>query len=294
MKLTVRQAAVLAVVAAVLVFGLKLVAWWLTDSVALLSDALETVVNIAGSGVALWAIREAEAPPDEDHTYGHDKVEYFAVAFESLLVVAAAVAIGIAAVERLVQGGQPGELGAGMLIAAVAGAVNAGVARVIGQVGRREGSPALVADSRHLYSDVVTTVAALGGLLAAKATGLWVLDPIIALVVAVHILHVGYELFVQWRDGLMDAAVDGEALALIRSTLDAHSEAALEWHDLRTRRAGRRVFVDVHLVVPGAMTVAASHALCDEIERALELAVPGLDATIHVEPEDEALEHAAS
>ncbi len=289
MTLSVRGAATLGLITAFFVFALKLVAWWLTDSVALMSDALETVVNIAASGLALWAIRQAERPPDQDHAYGHDKVEYFAVALESLLIVAAAAGVAYAAVERLISGGSPGELGVGLILAAVAAGINGGVAWVIGRVGRRGGSPALVADSRHLWSDVVTTVGALSGLLAAKALGWWLLDPLIALAVAAHIAYVGWGLFLQWRDGLMDATVDQATLDLIVATLDEHSSGALEWHGLRTRRAGRRVFVDVHLVVPGAMTVATSHGICDRIEAALEGAVPGADATIHVEPEAEAV-----
>ena len=286
-RVTPTIAALVSLAGGVAVLGLKWVAYELTGSVALYSDALETLVNVAAAVSMLAAIRLALRPADDDHPFGHSKVEYFAVAFEGVLVAAAAVAIGLEVLERL-QVERPLEaLGTGAALATAAAVVNGALATMLVRVGRATRSPALVADGRHLWTDVVTTAGALTGAGMAHLTGLLWLDPVVALGVACHILWVGYRLIADSVAGLMDAAMRPEEVARVEALVEANRGGSLEAHDVRTRRAGQRVFVELHLVVMGATTVAAAHRICDRIEGAIEEAYPRAHVTIHVEPEGE-------
>jgi cation diffusion facilitator family transporter len=270
------------------VLALKTAAWWVTGSAALFSDAAESVVNVAASAAAFLALRLAALPPDAEHPYGHDKAEFFAAVFEGVLIVVAALVI-LQNVWHVVQHPQPIEqAGLGLVLNAVAGALNLAWSRVLLRAARRLRSPALAADGKHLMSDVVTSVGVLGGLALAVATGIWWIDPLLAALTALYILVAGSMVIRDSVGGLMDAAPAAEIVARVRAIVATHAEGAIEAHDLRMRHAGKLTFLEFHLVVPGSMTVQESHDICDRIEAALRSEMEGLRITIHVEPEGKA------
>jgi cation diffusion facilitator family transporter len=274
-----------------IVVALKGAAWWLTGSAALYSDALESLVNVASAVMALVALRVAAMPADANHPYGHDKAELFAAAIEGALIMAAAVLILQHAWSTWQH---PVPLHApltGIAVNAVATALNAVWAAVLLATGRRTRSAALRADGRHLLTDVVTSVGVVVGLVLVVVTGVQAIDPALAALVAVYVLGSGVVLIRDSVGGLMDAAAGPEIVERIRRLVSEHAEGALEAHDLRTRNAGRLTFLEFHLVVPGSMTVAEAHDICDRIEAALRQEVPGLVITIHVEPEGKAKHH---
>ncbi|RTH98384.1 cation-efflux pump [Thermus scotoductus] len=282
------NAARLSLVVALLVLGLKAFAYLLTGSVALLSDTLESTQNVAAALLALLAIRFAQRPPDETHPFGHSKAEYFSAVLEGVLVVLAAFLIAKESIPRLLHPRPLGDLGPGLLVSLLASLINGLLAWHLLRQGRRLRSPALTADGYHVLSDVLTSVGVLAGVSLAWATGLWVLDPLLALLVAGNILLMGFRLVRQSVGGLMDEGLSPAEVSRIRKTIaEALGGRALEVHDLKTRKAGNRAFLEFHLVVPGSMTVEEAHRLCDELERALEESFPGLAVTIHVEPEKE-------
>lgn len=282
------RAALASLVVALLVLGLKGLAYLLTGSLALLSDALESTVNVAAVLLALLAIRFAQRPPDATHPFGHTKAEYFSAVLEGVLVVLAALLIAREALPRLLHPTPLGDLGPGLGLALLASGLNGLLAYVLLREGRRLRSPALTADGYHVLSDVLTSLGVLLGVGLAGLTRLWVLDPLLALLVAGHILLLGLRLVRQSVGGLMDEGLSPEEVARIQAVIARElQEKALEVHDLRTRKAGHRAFLEFHLVVPGTMPVAEAHRLCDRLERTLEEAFPGLAVTIHVEPESE-------
>lgn len=282
------RAARLSLLVALWVLGLKSLAYLLTGSVALLSDALESTVNVAAALLALFAIRFAQRPPDETHPFGHSKAEYFSAVLEGVLVVLAAFLIAKESIPRLLHPRPLGDLGPGLLVSLLASLINGLLAWHLLRQGRHLRSPALTADGYHVLSDVLTSVGVLAGVSLAWATGLWVLDPLLALLVAGNILLMGFRLVRQSVGGLMDEGLSPAEVSRIRKTIaEALGGRALEVHDLKTRKAGNRAFLEFHLVVPGSMTVEEAHRLCDELERALEESFPGLAVTIHVEPESE-------
>lgn len=282
------RAARLSLLVALWVLGLKALAYLLTGSVALLSDALESTVNVAAALLALFAIRFAQRPPDETHPFGHSKAEYFSAVLEGVLVVLAAFLIAKESIPRLLHPRPLGDLGPGLLVSLLASLINGLLAWHLLRQGRHLRSPALTADGYHVLSDVLTSVGVLAGVSLAWATGLWVLDPLLALLVAGNILLMGFRLVRQSVGGLMDEGLSPAEVSRIRKTIaEALGGRALEVHDLKTRKAGNRAFLEFHLVVPGSMTVEEAHRLCDELERALEESFPGLAVTIHVEPESE-------
>ncbi|WP_188520045.1 cation diffusion facilitator family transporter [Alsobacter metallidurans] len=275
----------------VVVLGLKIVAYLWTGSVALYSDAVESVINVVAAVAALIAVWYSARPADADHPYGHHKAEYFSAVLEGALIVLAAVAIfreayGAYLTPRSIQA--PLE---GLLVNGLASAINAGWCWVLISRGRKLRSPALVADGKHLLSDVVSSGGVVFGVGLAALTGWSILDPALAALVAVNILWSGWGLIRESTAGLMDAAVTPKEHAAIQGVISANADGALEAHDLRTRHAGKATFIDLHLVVPGAMTVDASHAICDRIEAALKDAIHGAIVTIHVEPEGKAKHH---
>ena len=279
----------LAIAAAVL--ALKLGAWWVTGSVALLADALESVVNVAAAGAALIAVRYSALPADANHPYGHTKAEYFSAVLEGALIIVAALAILHQAWGAYLVPRAPDQPMVGLLISAAATAINAGWATLLRRDGRRLRSPALLADARHLMADVVTSVGVLVGVGAVALTGLLWLDPLIAALTAVNILWSGWYLMRESVGGLMDEAVEPDLLARIRGAVSASAEGAIEAHDLRTRHAGRLTFIEFHLVVPGSLSVDDAHVICDRIEAALKAEIEGATITIHVEPEGKAKHH---
>lgn len=270
------------------VLALKGGAWWLTGSAALFSDAAETVVNVAASVTALAALRFAARPADANHPYGHDKAEFFSAVIEGVLIVVAALVILRHAWFTWQRPAPLAQPWLGMAANAAATLGNVAWAAVLLRAGRRLRSPALSADGRHLAADVVTSAGVLAGLGLAVATGLLWLDPLLAAATAAYILASGTLLLRDSVGGLMDAAPAPEVVERIRALVAHHAEGAIEAHDLRARHAGRLTFLEFHLVVPGAMTVAAAHEICDRIELALETEVEGLSVTIHVEPDTKA------
>ncbi len=276
---------------AVAVIALKAAAWWITGSAALYSDALESVVNVASAIMAYVALWVAAMPADANHPYGHDKAEFFAAVIEGVLIVVAALSI----MEHVWSTWRhPLPLTAplaGLGLNATATLLNGSWAALMLRVGYRTRSAALVADARHLFSDVVTSVGVLLGLSLVFVTGIRQIDPAIAAAVALYILWAGFRLIGESVGGLMDAAPNSAVMERIRALVAEHAAGALEAHDLRTRNAGRLTFLEFHLVVPGSMTVAEAHDICDRIEAALREEVHGLVPTIHVEPEGKAKHH---
>ena len=270
------------------VLGLKFLAYALTGSIALYSDALESTINVVTAVVALLAIRTSAKPADSNHPYGHHKAEYFSAVLEGVLIVVAALAILRGAYFGLLS---PRPLDApwhGLAINGVATALNAVWCWMLIWQGRTHRSPALVADGRHLLTDVVTSLGVLGGLILIPITGWLVLDPLLAALVALNILWSGWQMLKESVGGLMDEAPPPETLERIRHLISANAEGAIEAHDLRTRLAGRRTFVEFHLVVPGEMSVARAHEICDRIENAVKTDIGDTLITIHVEPNEKA------
>jgi cation diffusion facilitator family transporter len=288
-KLRLAGIASIAVAAAVL--ALKYLAYWVTGSVALYSDALESIVNLITALVALYAIHVAAQPADRRHQFGHHKAEYFSAVLEGVLIVVAALMIFREAYDAYVRPRALTEPVQGLLINGAATAINAAWSGFLLTWGRRQRSPALVGDGWHLMTDVATSVGVIAGLALATATGWQVLDPVLAALVALNILWAGWRLVRQSVGGLMDEAVTAEVGRQIRQVIAGNAEGAIEAHDVKTRAAGRVTFIEFHLVVPGTMTVAASHGICDRLEEALTRAVPGAQVLIHVEPEGEAKQH---
>jgi cation diffusion facilitator family transporter len=283
-----RIAALGSIAVAMVVLGLKLLAYWRTGSVALYSDALESIVNLVTAVAALYAVHVANQPADRQHQFGHHKAEYFSAVLEGVLIVLAALLIFREAYDALLAPRSINQPLQGILINGVATAINAGWSYFLISWGRRQRSPALVADGWHLLTDVVTSVGVLVGLGLVALTGWQILDPALAALVAANILWAGWKLVKESMSGLMDEAVTAEVARHIRQVISTNAEGAIEAHDVKTRTAGRVTFIEFHLVVPGKMTVAASHAICDRIETALTEAVHGAQVLIHVEPEAEA------
>jgi len=274
----------LSIAAAIATILLKAAAWWLTGSVGLLSDALESFVNLAGASFALAMLLLAARPPDEDHPFGHAKAEYFSSGFEGVLIFGAALAIVWAAVDRLLAPQPLEALGAGLAVSAVATAINFGVAIALRRASHRFDSVALLADSRHLMTDVVTSVGVVAGVAAVALTGWLVLDPLIAIAVGLHILSEGVRLIRTAVDGLMDSRLDDAAIAQLQQALDALAPRGIAWRALRTRRAGAQAWIDVVVLVPGAWTVTVGHEVADEVEATLGRIVPNATVVTHLEP----------
>lgn len=280
--------AVASIGVALAVLGLKYVAYALTGSVALFSDALESVINVATALAAAYAIRVSLQPADAGHPYGHTKAEYFSAVLEGVLIVLAAILILREAYAAWLVPRRIEAPALGLAINGAAAVLNAVWAGILIRRGRRLRSHALVADGRHLLADVITSVGVIAGVAAASLTGVAALDPALAGLVALNILWSGWRVMAESLGGLMDEAAPADTLGRIRNLISSHADGALEAHDLRTRHAGRVTFVDFHLVVPGHLTVADAHDICDRIEQALKAEMEGALITIHVEPENKA------
>lgn len=270
----------------VLVLGLKYVAYRMTGSVALYADALESIVNVVAAAAALLAIHVSAKPADAGHPFGHAKAEYFSAVLEGVLIVIAALSIMNEAWQAMQN---PRVLDApvsGLLVNGLATLMNGAWAVVLIRQGKRWRSVALVADGRHLVSDVYTSLGAILGLALAVLSGWQILDPLIAGLVALNIIRTGVSVIRDSVGGLMDAAPSPEVVARIREVIDATTGRAAGMHDLRTRHAGHTTFIEFHLTVSGRLTVWESHAICDRIEDALEKAIDGARVTIHVEPDE--------
>ena len=274
----------LSIATAIVTILLKGTAWWLTGSTGLLSDAMESFVNLAGAGFALWMLLIAREPPDEKHPWGHTKAEYFSSGFEGTLITIAALLICASAIPRLLDPQPLQQLDIGLILSAASTAINFATARVLFKAGKRLHSIALDADARHLMTDVWTTLGVIAGLVLVHLSGALWLDPLIAIAVALHILTEGWRLMRDAVGGLMDEAMTNEDLQDVTATLDGFVNQDVRWENLRTRRAGRQRFVQVDLLVPPDWTVAHAHDLADAVELGIAERLPGTHVNTHVEP----------
>ena len=278
----------LSVAAALLTIGLKGTAYFLTGSVGLLSDALESLVNLVAAIGALIALTIAQQPPDEEHAYGHEKAEYFSSGFEGGLIVLAAASIVAVAIPRLLHPGALGAVGLGLGLSTVGSLINAAVAWRLLRAGKDHRSITLEADGRHLLTDVWTSVGVLLGVAAVAISGWERLDPIIALIVAANITWTGLRLVQRSALGLLDTALPANERAAVQAVLQRYEqEDHIRTHALRTRQAGSRAFVSVHVLVPGWWTVHRGHTLLEAIEGGIRAAVPGVTVFTHLESVDD-------
>lgn len=285
----------LSIAAAIVTILLKGLAWWLTGSVGLLSDAMESFVNLAGAIMALWMLHLAAQPADHNHTYGHSKAEYFASAFEGFLILLAALSIGWTAIDRLLHPKPLEQLGIGLAVSVLASLVNFVVARILLAAGRQYRSITLEADAHHLLTDVWTSAGVLVGIAAVAVTGWNWLDPVVALLVALNIVWTGVQLMRRSADGLMDVALPPEQQAAIDAVLEPYRREGIGFHALLTRQAGARAFVSLHVLVPGVWTVQQGHDKVEQIEAAIRAALPHAHVLTHLEPiEDEVSQDDAS
>jgi cation diffusion facilitator family transporter len=274
----------LAVVTAVVTIALKFFAAHITGSVGLLSDAFEGVVNLLAAIIALIVLTYAAEAPDSEHNFGHEKAEYFSSGIEGALIFVAAAAIVWTAVPRLISPQPLEELGIGLAIAGFAAAANGACAWAMLHGSRKHRSITLEADAKHLLTDVWTTAGVIVGVLLTTATGLLWLDPVVAIAVAIHILWIGATLMRRSFQGLMDLAIPAEDRAKIVQILDALRSRGCDYHELRTRVAGARSFVDVHILLPGTMTVLEGHNLVEGLEKEVQLKLPHVEMLTHLEP----------
>jgi cation diffusion facilitator family transporter len=277
----------LSIAAAVATISLKTVAWLLTGSVGLLSDAAESVVNLVAAVVAMLALRVAIKPADEDHAYGHAKAEYFAAGVEGSLIVVAAITIAATGLTRLFDPQPIDQAGIGVAVSAGASLINLGVGYLLLTTGRRERSIVLEADGKHLMTDVWTSVGVIAGVIAVALTGWERLDPIIALAVAANIVVTGSGLVRRSVGGLMDRGLDAPELAAITEALEPFERDGVRFHALRTRQAGSRAFVSVHVLVPGAWTVQQGHDVVEDVEAELRTRLPHATVFTHLEPAED-------
>lgn len=276
--------AFLSIGAAVLTIALKAGAYFLTGSVGLLSDAAESGVNLAAALVATWAITYAAKPPDEEHTFGHFKAEYFSSGVEGALILVAAASIAVAAWQRLLHPQPLEQVGIGLGLSLVATAVNGGLAVVMLRASKRLRSITLRADAHHLLADVWTSVGVVLGLILVSLTGWSILDPLIAFLVAVNIVWTGIRLLRETGSGLLDASMPVAERRIITDIFASYDLQGIQFHALRTRVAGARRFVSFHVLVPGEWSVQRGHALCEEIELAIMRSLPGTYIFTHLEP----------
>ena len=284
---SLKRYAWLSIAAALATILLKSWAWWITGSVGLLSDALESFVNLAGAMMALAMLTVAALPEDDNHAHGHGKAEYFSSAFEGLLILIAAVGIAYAAIDRFLNPQPLEAVGIGLLISLVASVINLATSRTLMNVGKKYKSITLEADAHHLMTDVWTSVGVMLGVGLVWLTGWLWLDPVIALLVALNIVWTGWQLLQRSAGGLMDVSISDEELQTIENILSGYREQGLAFHALRTRQAGTRAFISFHLLVPGAWTVQRGHDWSERIEADIRQAIPYAHLTTHLEPKED-------
>ncbi|MGL4396032.1 MAG: cation diffusion facilitator family transporter [Hyphomicrobium sp.] len=281
----VKSLATINIAVAAAVMGIKYLSYLVSGSVALYSDALESIVNVVTAIAALVAVHIASQPADDNHPFGHHKAEFLAAIFEGAMIAVAAVLILNKAYTALKSGVELQSAGLGLAINTAAALINAGWAMLLINRGRSWRSPALVADGWHLVTDVVTSAGVVIGLGLALVTGWHQLDPLLAAAVGINILWSGYRIALESMSSLMDQAASPDIESKIRTVITSNGDGALEAHDIRTRQAGRALFIEFHLVVPGHMTVNEAHVICDRLEDAIEAAIDGSEVVIHVEPD---------
>ncbi len=286
-RASLKQYAWLSIAAAVATIALKSLAWFLTGSVGLLSDALESFVNLAGAIVALAMLTVAARPADEDHAYGHSKAEYFSSGVEGTLIVVAAISIAVAAIDRLLHPQPLHQLGLGLAVSVMASLINLAVAVIIRRAGRQHSSITLEANAQHLLTDVWTSVGVLLGVGAVAVTGWQRLDPLIAMAVAANIVWAGSRIVGRSVMGLMDTALPALELEAVRAALEPYRSQGIEYHALRTRQSGARRFVSLHVLVPGSWTVTRGHALLEQIEADIRRTLANVTILTHLESLDD-------
>lgn len=286
---SLKRYAWLSIAAALATILLKGWAWWITGSVGLLSDALESFVNLAGAMMALAMLSLASLPADENHAHGHGKAEYFSSAFEGFLIVVAAIAIAYTAIERLLNPQPLEAVGIGLAVSVVASIINLATSRVLMAVGREHKSITLEADAHHLLTDVWTSAGVIIGVGLVWATGWLWLDPVIAILVAMNIVWTGWQLLHRSAAGLMDVSIPDEEIKAIEGILEGYRQKGLDFHALRTRQAGSRAFISMHVLVPGAWTVKQGHDWSERIEADIRKAVSYAHITTHLEPIEDPL-----
>jgi cation diffusion facilitator family transporter len=288
---SLRRYAWLSIAAAVATIALKALAYLVTGSVGLLSDALESFVNLAGALMALWMLSLAARPPDANHAYGHGKAEYFSSGVEGGLILIAAISIAVTAVDRLLNPRPLEQVGLGLGVSVVASAINLGVSLVLMRAARQYDSITLKANAHHLMTDVWTSVGVLLGVGLVVLTGWLWLDPVVALAVAANIVWTGTRIVHASVQGLMDVALPADEQEKIRSVLDGYVGDEVHYHALRTRQSGPRRFVSVHILVPGAWSVMQGHQLVERIEADLRDTLPLLSVLTHLEPLEDPAAH---
>ncbi|QYK50198.1 MAG: cation transporter [Anaerolineales bacterium] len=269
----------LSIAAAVVTIGLKATAYWVTGSVGLLSDALESLVNLAGAVMALGMLSLAATPPDEEHAYGHTKAEYFSSVIEGVLILLAAGSIAYSAIQGLIYPKPIESIGLGLAVSVLASVINLGVAQVLRRAARTHNSASLEANAQHLMTDVWTSAGVLAAVGLVALSGWQVLDPIIALAVAANITFSGVKIVRKSAAGLLDAALPPEELAAVQAAIEGQLPQGVQYHALRTRQSGARSFVSLHVLVPGGWTVARGHRLLERVEAAVRAALSG-DVTV--------------
>ena len=274
----------LSIAAAIVTILLKGIAWWLTGSVGLLSDALESFVNLAGALMALAMLSLAAEPEDDKHAYGHGKAEYFSSAFEGFLILLAAFSIAYTAIDRFLHPQAIEAVGVGLQVSVVASLINLFAARELLKAGREFNSITLEADAKHLMTDVWTSVGVIIGVGLVWVSGWLWLDPLIALLVALNIVWTGWQLLQRSASGLMDEAIPKEQIEAVEVVLKNYRQQGLDFHALRTRQAGRHAFITLHVLVPGKWTVQHGHDLVEQIEADIRAVVPFSHLTTHLEP----------
>jgi cation diffusion facilitator family transporter len=279
-----RVPVILSILAALITLAMKAAAYWLTGSVGLLSDAAESLINLLAALTAYLSLWYAAQPVDATHTYGHEKIEYFSSGLEGVLIVVAAGGIVWYAVERLITQARLEALGVGGAVALAASLINLVVAQILLRVGRKHRSIVLEADGQHLMTDVWTSVGVVGGLFLVWLTDWHVLDPILALLLALNILWTAYGLLRRSFNGLMDHALPEAEQLVVRQAIAGQLQPGMHFHALRTRQAGARRFVDFHLLVPGAWPVKLAHDWSEKVEAAVRAALPGAEVVVHIEP----------
>jgi cation diffusion facilitator family transporter len=281
MAVNKKQIAMLAIVGGIFIFVLKLLAYFTSNSVALLSDAMESIINIVASIMMFVALNVASKSEDDNHRYGHQKAENISALVEGVLIIMAAVLIVEATIGRLFDPVPFDNINLGLIISLCATSLNGILAVVMLRESKKSRSMALEGDAKHLFSDVMSSVGVVLGLFIASITGFYILDPLIALVVAVLLVKMGVEVFRKTSQDLMDASCEEEE-KLIIAVLD-RNEGYLEYHDLKTRRSGHKVFMDVHICMNGDVSLSVAHSLTVKLEKEMEEAVPGIVANIHIE-----------
>jgi cation diffusion facilitator family transporter len=279
--------ALLSIAAALITIFLKAAAYYLTGSVGLLSDAFESIVNLIGAIMTLAMIKVASLPPDKEHPYGHSKAEYFSSSVEGLLILLASVGIAYAAVSRLIDPKPLEKVGIGLVVSTAASLVNLGVSMILLRAGKRHNSIALEADARHLMTDVWTSAGVIAGVALVGFTGLNILDPIVALIVAANIVWTAISLLKRSVEGLMDISLPKEDQQKIESIMQIYRNRGIGFHALRTRQAAAMRFVTVHMLVPGDWTVHDAHHIAEDFERNVSIILGEASVTAHIEPADD-------